>query len=76
MKPYSTLTVRGNARRLRALATNVLTHYELDVAHLRLVTNDMNGIFRIHTIDGSKFILHVNLPEGGHSLDHVAAEMD
>jgi Ser/Thr protein kinase RdoA (MazF antagonist) len=48
----------------------------LDVARLRLVTNDMNGIFRIDTRDGRKFILRVTLPEGGHTRDHVAAEMD
>jgi len=47
MKPYSTLTVRGQARRLRALALNALTHYALDVTCLRLVSNDLNGIFRI-----------------------------
>jgi Ser/Thr protein kinase RdoA (MazF antagonist) len=76
MKPYSTLTVRGQARRLRQLALNALTHYDLDVACVRLVTNDMNGIFRIDTRDGRKFILRVTVPEGGHNLDHVAAEMD
>jgi Ser/Thr protein kinase RdoA (MazF antagonist) len=76
MKPYSTLTVRGQARRLRGLALNALTQYELDVARLRLVTNDMNGIFRVDTRDGQKYILRVTLPEGGHSFDHVTAEMD
>jgi len=76
MKPYSALTVRGQARRLRELAINALTHYELDVVRLRLITNDMNGIFRIDTRDGRKFILRVTLPEGGHNLDHVTAEMD
>ncbi len=50
--------------------------YDLDVARLRLVTNDMNGIFRVDTGDGTKLILRVTLPEGGHTLDHVVAEMD
>jgi Ser/Thr protein kinase RdoA (MazF antagonist) len=76
MKSYSELTVRGQARRLHLLALDALMHFELDVARLRLVTNDMNGIFRIDTRDGRKFILRVTLPEGGHSRDHVAAEMD
>lgn len=75
-KPYSALTVRGQSRRLRQLALNALTHYELDVTCLRLVTNDMNCIFRIDTRDGQKYILRVTLPEGGHTLDHVTAEMD
>ena len=76
MKPFSSLTIRGQARRLRQLALNALSHYELDVSRLRLVTNDMNGIFRIDTRDGEKYILRVTIPEGGHTLDHVAAEMD
>lgn len=76
MKPYTALTVRGQARRLRALAYEALQHYDLDVARLRLVTNDMNGIFRVDTRTGQKYILRVTLPEGGHNHDHVAAEMD
>ncbi len=76
MKSFSTLTVLGQARRLRPLALNALKSYDLDVARLRLVSNDMNGIFRVDTTDGRKFILRVTLPEGGHNLDHVAAEMD
>jgi Ser/Thr protein kinase RdoA (MazF antagonist) len=76
MKPYASLTVHGQARRLRALALNALSQYALDIARLRLVTNDMNGIFRTDTTDGKRFILRVTVPEGGHTLDHVAAEMD
>ena len=76
MKPYAALTVRGQARRLRALACNALTQYALDITRLRLVTNDLNGIFRIDTRDRKKYILRVTLPEGGHTRDHVAAEMD
>jgi len=76
MKPYSALTARGQARRLRTLALNALTHYRLPATRVRLVTNDMNGIFRVDTDDGEKYILRVTMPEGGHTLDHVIAEMD
>ncbi|RPH59383.1 MAG: hypothetical protein EHM81_08325 [Chloroflexi bacterium] len=76
MKPFHTLTERGQARRLRALALDALQNYDLDVARLSLVTNDMNGIFRVDTRSGQKWILRVTLPEGGHNLDHIAAEMD
>jgi Ser/Thr protein kinase RdoA (MazF antagonist) len=76
MKPYRNLTELGQARRLRPLALNALQQYDLDVARLRLVSNDMNGIFRLDTSRGEKYILRVTLPEGGHTLDHVAAEMD
>ena len=76
MKPYASLTELGQARRLRPLALNALDYYDLDVARLRLISNDFNGIFRVDTTDRQKFILRVTLPEGGHNLDHVAAEMD
>jgi Ser/Thr protein kinase RdoA (MazF antagonist) len=76
MKPFQSLTVGGQARRLRQLAIHALASYNLKVARLRLITNDMNGIFRIDTADGRKFILRVTAPEGGHILDHVTAEMD
>jgi Ser/Thr protein kinase RdoA (MazF antagonist) len=76
MKPYSKLTERGQARRLRRLAWKALEQYELEVIRLSLVTNDMNGIFRVDTRAGEKWILRITLPEGGHNPDHVAAEMD
>lgn len=76
MKPFLSLTVRGQAHRLRRLAIHALASYDLDVARLRLITNDVNGIFRIDAVDGRRFILRVTAPEGGHTLDHVTAEMD
>jgi Ser/Thr protein kinase RdoA (MazF antagonist) len=76
MRPYLSLTPRGQARRLRPLAWQALKRYDLEVARLSLVTNDLNGIFRIDTRDGQKYILRVSLPEGGHTRDHIAAEMD
>lgn len=76
MKPYLELTVNGQARRLRRLVQNALANYDLPVTRVRLVTNDMNGIFRLDTADGMKYILRVSSPEGGHTRDHVSAEMD
>lgn len=76
MRSYTTLTTSGQARRLRRLAWNALSFYDLDVTQLRLITNDMNGIFRVDTRDRRKAILRISLPEGGHTREHVAAEMD
>jgi Ser/Thr protein kinase RdoA (MazF antagonist) len=76
MRPYAELTEHGQARRLRPLALNALKQYELDVIRLRLITNDMNGIFRVDAGDGQTYILRISLPEGGHTRDHVVAEMD
>jgi Ser/Thr protein kinase RdoA (MazF antagonist) len=74
IKPYSELTVHGQARRLRALAISALGYYNLDVARIRLITNDFNAIFRLDTTAGEKFILRVTLPEGGHTKETIEAE--
>lgn len=76
MKPYQHLTEHGQARRLRPLACKAIEQYDLDVMGLSLVTNDFDGIFRVDTRTGEKWILRVTLSEGGHNYDQVAAEMD
>ncbi len=76
MKPFQTLTRDGQARRLRRLAGQALKLYDLDLARLKLVTNDVNAIFRVDTKTGEKWILRITTPEGGHNFDHVAAEID
>ena len=40
MKPFSALTVRGQAARLRHLALETLQHYDLEQERLSLVNND------------------------------------
>ncbi len=54
MKDFYTLTKRGRAFRLRKMALAALERYDLDVARVRLLTNDMNGIFRVDTAGGDK----------------------
>jgi Ser/Thr protein kinase RdoA (MazF antagonist) len=74
-KPYHDLTGHGRALRLRRLALNALERYDLDVTHVRLITNEFNGIFRVDTARRDRYILRVTLPEGGHDLDAVRGEM-
>ena len=74
-KSYEQLTNRGQVRRLRQLALNALQHYDLDVTRLSLINNGFNGIFRVDTRSGEKYMLRVTLPEGGHTRQHVAAEL-
>jgi len=75
LQQYHNLTMRGQARRLRHLALSALDQYDLDVTRLSLVTNSFNGIFRVDTRAGNRYVLRVTLPEGGHNRGHVAAEM-
>ena len=63
MKDFEELTNRGRARRLRRLALSALADYDLPIARFRLVTNSFNGIFRLDTAMGEKYIVRVCLPE-------------
>ena len=75
MKDFDQLTNRGRARRLRRMAQVALQQYDLDVQRLRLLSNDLNGIFRVDTGDGQKMVLRVCLPEAGHTLPEIRSEM-
>jgi Ser/Thr protein kinase RdoA (MazF antagonist) len=76
LKDFYELTVRGRARRLRKAALAALEHYDLDVKHVRLVTNEMNGIFRVDVVGGDKYILRVCRADGlAHSLEEIRSEM-
>jgi len=77
VKEFHDLTVIGRARRLRAVVGAALDHYDLDVARIRLITNETNGIFRVDTTDGAKHVMRVGL--GGaiaHPAGTVAAETE
>ncbi len=73
MTPFSALTVRGRARRLRAVAWAALAEYDLDVHRMRLITNSWNCVFRVDTPD-DKYVLRVTLPGHGHSPATVRSE--
>jgi Ser/Thr protein kinase RdoA (MazF antagonist) len=57
------------------MALVALRHYDLDVRRVRLLSNDLNGIFRVDTSDGQKLVLRVCLPEAGHTLPEIRSEM-
>jgi Ser/Thr protein kinase RdoA (MazF antagonist) len=59
---FEQLTERGQGRRLRHLALAALEHYAVSVRRVRLVTNHLNGLFRVDTTDGETFALRVSHP--------------
>jgi Ser/Thr protein kinase RdoA (MazF antagonist) len=69
---YHDLTVRGRPRRLRRAVDAALAHYDLDIVRVRLITNEMNGIFRLDASDGARYAVRVGL--GGH-IGHSAREV-
>jgi len=76
LKPdFYSLSMRAQARRLRALAWNALQHYDLPVTRLRLITNAFNCIFRVDVADGRRLVLRITMPEGGHHRAGTQAEM-
>jgi Ser/Thr protein kinase RdoA (MazF antagonist) len=76
MKAFDALTNRGQARRLRRLALAALEEYDLAVRGVRLISNDLNGIFRVDTAGGERYMLRVSLPEPeGHSPAEIRSEM-
>ncbi len=74
MKDFEELTNPGRARRLRRLALNALEDYDLPIRQFRLITNDFNGIFRLDTAAGEKYIVRVSLP-GERDLVEIQSEM-
>ncbi|HEY9075232.1 MAG TPA: phosphotransferase [Anaerolineaceae bacterium] len=76
MKPFSSMTTQGQTRRLRNLAIQALQSYPFTVTRLRLLSHETNVLFCIHTQEGDRWVLRINQPEGGHTRDHIAAEVD
>ncbi len=77
MRHYDELTTLGRARRLRVLAERALEEYDLVPTGLRLLTNDTNGIFRVDTAGGERYVIRVGLAGHiGHSSDEVRAETE
>lgn len=75
MKDFYQLTYRGRALRLRPMALEALKEYDLSVKRIRLITNMTNGIFRVDTRDGKKYMLRITDPLGSHGLEEIRSEM-
>lgn len=74
MKNFYRLTYLGRARRLRNMAIEALKQYDLQVAKLRLLTNEFNGIFRVDTLAGEKYVLRISRPNE-HEISEILSEM-
>ncbi len=61
-RSFATLTPRGQAGRVRELASTALAAYDVDVRRVSLLSNDLNGIFRVDLTDGSRRMLRVSEP--------------
>ncbi|MEM7125760.1 MAG: phosphotransferase [Chloroflexota bacterium] len=74
MKAWSELSAQGRTRRLRNLAIQALTQYDLPVNKVRLIEVATNTLFRVDCTDGKKYALRVCTP-GEHSFHDAQVEM-
>ena len=62
MRPYSELTRLGRARRLRDVALEALTHYDVEIVRLELVGLFTNALFRARTPQGESYAVRLCAP--------------
>jgi Ser/Thr protein kinase RdoA (MazF antagonist) len=77
VKDYYELTEQGRRNRMRAVAANALSKWDLDVVSMRGMTDATNGVFRLDTSSGERYAMRVGLgPPGGHTADEVRSETE
>jgi Ser/Thr protein kinase RdoA (MazF antagonist) len=77
VKDYTQLTDRGRSRRLRPLARRALRQYDIEAVGLRGLPDATNGVFRVDTADGGRFLLRIGLgPPLGHSEEEMRSELE
>ncbi|NKB70432.1 MAG: phosphotransferase [Candidatus Latescibacteria bacterium] len=74
MKPFDQLTYQGRIRRIRRLAQNALSQYDLDIKSMRFISMWTNGIFLLQTHTGPSYVLRVCTP-GWRSETDLRAEI-
>ncbi len=74
MKAYAELTDAGKLRRLRGLAGEALTHYDLEVKRVRLIALQRNTTFRVDTTGRQAFALRIGAGASRSEVD-VATEL-
>ncbi len=62
LKPFTSLTRRGQLRRLRKLAWQVLAQYDLPVSTLQVLGWFTNLLFRVRSTDGRSYVLRLGAP--------------
>jgi Ser/Thr protein kinase RdoA (MazF antagonist) len=62
MQSFDTLTYAGQVRRLRRLALQALTVYDIGQPRLTPLTHADNTTFRVDTVDSQRFVLRIHRP--------------
>jgi Ser/Thr protein kinase RdoA (MazF antagonist) len=71
---FANLRRDAQLSRLRRAAFNAVAQYDLEVRHMRLLSQGRNVTFRVETIDGRRFALRLNVNSRS-SPAHMRAEV-
>ncbi|MBN1265909.1 MAG: phosphotransferase [Anaerolineales bacterium] len=74
-REFYDLTYYGRARRLREMGKLVLERYPVRVKQIRLLTIETNGIFRVDTEDGTRYMLRISDPKNTHEEAEIRSEI-
>lgn len=74
MEPFDSLTRYGRLRRLRQMGLEALTHYDIEVARLSILSTSFNTIYRLQATDGKMYVLRINYPNERTPID-ILSEM-
>lgn len=74
MKPFQSLSHRGQVRRLKEMALAALADYGLSVARVKPLVHVENTTFRVWAADGSRYVMRITRP-GKQTVEGVRAEM-
>jgi len=74
MKPFETLTYRGQLRPLRRLAIEALKAYQVYEPHLTALLHEDNTTFRVDAANGERYVLRIHRPTGK-TVAQVRSEM-
>lgn len=75
MKPFEQLSRRGQAKRLKSLATKALDQYDFELFDIKLVGLFTNAIFRLRTDSGHSYIMRVCNPAWRTKTDLISEIM-
>jgi Ser/Thr protein kinase RdoA (MazF antagonist) len=74
MKPFTTLTKRGQVARLKRMAEAALPAFGVEAARVVPLQHFGNTTYRIEATDGSRYVLRVQRPNL-HSIEEVRSEV-
>ena len=74
MKPFETLTHRGQLRRLRRLAFETLRDYAIDEPRLTALQHGDNTTFRVDSASGDRYVLRIHRPTR-RTVQEIRSEM-